>query len=183
MKQRLNFFSVFLIALLGITSFAFCQSLELSEEYTQSALWIDTGRNTEFYTSYPSEGVFSTTSPVELRWTPFLGTQPLEKETFFQIAGMQEEALRYKQAQKTARIFNWTGLSLFLAGTLLLAGSQTIDPDSKVLLYSSLGLIFGGIASGGIGIIIDNSSQIPASEAAQAAVRYNENLKLELGLE
>lgn len=183
MKQRLKFFSVFLITLLGISLFAFCQSLGLSEEYTQSALWIDTSRNIEFYSLYPSEGVFDATSPVELGWTPFLGMQPLEKETFFQIAGMQEESARYRQAQKTVKIFNWTGLCLFLAGTVLLAGSQTTDPENKILLYSSLGLIFGGITAGGIGILINNASQVPASEAAEAAARYNENLKRELGLE
>jgi hypothetical protein len=183
MKQRLKTFAVILVLVVGFTSLAFCQTLNLSEEYVQSALWIKTNRNTEFYAFYPSESLSNKVTQVSLRWVPFQGMQPLEKEEFFQIAGMGEVATRYRQSQKTAQIFNWTGVALFLAGTALLSGSLILTSENKPLLYASLGLIFGGITAGGIGIIINNTSQIPAIEASEAARLYNENLKRELGLE
>jgi hypothetical protein len=183
MKQRLITFSVFLLALLGISSLLFAQTLDLFEEYTQSALWINTNRNTGFYTSYLTDIPLDTSSSLELRWTPYQGMQPLGKATFLQIAGMDEDAMRYQQSQKTAQLFNWTGLTLFLAGTLILAASQVLEPGNKVLLYSSLGLIFGGITAGGISMVINNNSQIPVNKAVEAAALYNENLKKQLGIE
>ncbi|WP_320127723.1 hypothetical protein [uncultured Sphaerochaeta sp.] len=184
MKPSYKIIIPILFFLMVISSAAFAKEVQLSNEYVHSALWINTNDNNRFYSVSPSFEFPQNTVRTQYLWTPYQGENPLTKEEFFTIAGMEETSLQYHQSKQTANTLRKTSFGMILTGTLLLLGYGALNLDNNAIIYSSLGLILGGITIGGVSIklVINSNATFSAENAAKAAASYNETLKKELGI-
>ena len=158
---------------------ASAQPVRTSPERTYEAYRLDVSqtRNARFV-ARGGYGVYDIEDVSTTRWTGYVGGRPVGEAAFYQAGGFDEVAGRVRSRRRRAGLLVGVGLAATAVGVALaVSGQDDADgSEGSSLTYTGLGVGTAGLAVATLGFVQLNRNQTPASQAIDAATRFNAEL-------